>query len=71
MVWYHVRERPWYVGALEKGDIFFTGVEPDVFSGSLDVTCSAPVLVDGNTIAVVGIDIVIDNIDELVEESNS
>jgi sigma-B regulation protein RsbU (phosphoserine phosphatase) len=42
-----------------------------VFSGSLDVTCSAPVIVDGKTIAVVGIDIVIDNIDELVEESNS
>ncbi len=68
---YPVRHRPWYVGAVEKGDIFFTGVERDAFNGSLSVTCAAPVIVNGKTVAVVGSDIVFDDIDEFVTEANS
>ncbi|MBP5362806.1 MAG: SpoIIE family protein phosphatase [Ruminococcus sp.] len=68
---FRVRHRPWYVGALEKGDIFFTGVERDAFNNSMNITCSAPVIINGRTVAVVGIDIVLDNIDELIAEANS
>ena len=68
---YPVRKRPWYIGAVEKGDIFFTGVVRDAFSNSFDITCSAPVIVNGKTVAVVGIDIITNNIDELIQSSNS
>ena len=30
-----VRERPWYIGAAETGDLFFSGIERDAFSGDL------------------------------------
>ncbi|MCR5707296.1 MAG: SpoIIE family protein phosphatase [Ruminococcus sp.] len=68
---YPVRHRPWYVSALEKGDIIFTGVERDAFNNSLSVTCAAPVIVNGRTVAVVGTDITIENMDEFVAETNS
>ena len=57
---YPVRRRPWYVGAMETDDIFFTAVEPDAFTGELCVTCSAPVHCDGKIVAVVGADIALD-----------
>lgn len=66
-----VRHRPWYVGAVEKGDVFFTGVERDAFNGSMNITCAAPVTVNGKTVAVVGADIVFDQIDEFVSDSES
>ncbi|MBO7395089.1 MAG: SpoIIE family protein phosphatase [Ruminococcus sp.] len=68
---YPVRHRPWYVSALEKGDIIFTGVERDAFNNSLSVTCAAPVIVNGRTVGVVGADITIANMDEFVDEANS
>ena len=68
---YPVRHRPWYVSALEKGDLVFTGVERDAFNGSLSVTCAAPVIVNGRTVAVIGTDITIENMDEFVDEANN
>ena len=64
-----VRQRPWYVGAAETGRLFFTGVEKDAFSGELCVTCSAPVVVDGETLGVVGVDIVMESMDNFVNAS--
>ena len=66
-----VRERPWYVGAVEKNDIFFTGIERDAFNDSVGITCSAPVYVDGELIGVVGIDFVLGDIEESVQNSDS
>ena len=57
-----VRERPWYRGAAEKGDLYFTGLEKDAFGDSTWITCSAPVIVDGRLYGVVGIDIVVDDL---------
>ena len=56
-----VRQRPWYVGAVEEGDIYFTGIVKDAFSGDVNITCSAPVILDGKLYGVVGIDIVLEN----------
>ena len=64
-----VRERPWYKGALEAGDVYFTGIEEDAFSGELMVTCSAPVIVNGKTLGVVGIDIVMESMDDFMQLS--
>ena len=49
---YPVRHRPWYVGAVEKGDIFFTGVERDAFIGSLSVISVANMIVKPITVRV-------------------
>ena len=56
-----VRERPWYKGAVEAGGLYFTGIMKDAFSGKLVVTCSAPVVADGELVGVVGIDIVLES----------
>ena len=64
-----VRERPWYKGAAETGELYFTGIERDAFSGVPSVTCSAPVVVDGEILGVVGIDIVLDNMSDFINAS--
>ena len=37
----------------------FTGMVQDAFTGAYGITCSAPVIVDGETVAVVGMDLVL------------
>ena len=66
-----VRERPWYKGAVEAGDIYFTGLENDTYTDGICITCSAPVTVDGKLVAVVGIDVTIDNMDEIVKSKDA
>ena len=66
-----VRQRPWYRGAAEKGDIYFTGVIEDAYSGLYCVTCSAPVYADGQLAGVVGIDIFLENMQDFIESPNS
>lgn len=64
-----VRQRPWYLGALETGDLYFTGIIRDAFSNDLCVTCSAPVNVNGQTVGVVGADIVLESMSEFIESA--
>ena len=65
-----VRERPWYKGALETGRLYFTGIETDAFSGVQSLTCSVPIIVDGKTLGVVGIDIILDNMRDFVHSAS-
>ena len=65
-----VRERPWYKGALETQRLYFTGIETDAFSGVQSLTCSAPIIVDGRTLGVVGIDIILDNMRDFVHSAS-
>ena len=64
-----VTERPWYVGAAESGGLYFTGLVTDAFTGNLGITCSMPVVVDGETLAVVGMDIILDSMKDYVSQS--
>ena len=64
-----VRERPWYTSAVESGDVQFSGVIRDTYSGDTCVTCSAPVYVRGELIGVVAIDLFLDSMEEYVNES--
>ena len=66
-----VRERPWYKGAVESGGVYFTGLERDAFNGSVGITCSSPVVVKGEIVGVVGIDIVLDKVSEFIDNSAS
>ena len=64
-----VRERTWYNGAIEEGDVYFSGVVEDKYSGSLCVVCAAPVYARGKLVGVVGADLFLDAIADYVEES--
>ena len=66
---YPVTQRPWYVGATESGGLYFTGLVQDAFTGNLGITCSMPVVVNGETLAVVGMDIVLDSMKDYVNQS--
>ena len=64
-----VRERPWYISAAEKKELCFSGIEYDTYTRKLCVTCSAPVIVDGELYGVVGADIFLDAMDEYVKNA--
>ena len=66
-----VRQRPWYKGAAETGGLYFTGIEPDAFSGLPCITCSAPVYVKEELIGVVGIDIILSKMNDYITSSLS
>ncbi len=66
-----VRERPWYRGAAETGKLFFTGIVKDAYSGVPGITCSAPVIVDGETVGVVGIDVVLESMSDFIDSSET
>ena len=65
-----VRQRPWYKGALEADGLYFTGITRDSFSGATLVTCSAPIKVDGQTLGVVGVDIVLSSMADFFSATN-
>ena len=66
---FEVRERPWYIGAVQTGDLYFTGIELDAFTNIPGIVCSAPVYADGKLVAVVGADIFLHNISEFISDS--
>lgn len=65
-----VRERPWYVGAVEAGELRFSGIELDTYTGSIGIECSAPIYVDGKLIGVVGADLFLNAMSDYVEKSS-
>ncbi len=64
------RERPWYRGAVESGSLYFTGIIADALSGKLMITCSAPVIVEGQLFGAVGIDIILDSMYNFIQSSS-
>ena len=66
-----VRQRPWYHGAVETNDVFFTGIIRDAFSNELGITCSVPIKKYNELIGVAGIDIVLESMDELINFSHT
>ena len=54
---YDPRARFWYPLAEEAGDLVFTDVEEDAFTGDVGIVCAKPVYVDGKLAAVVGSDL--------------
>ena len=64
-----IQERAWYTGAAETGDLYFTDVVEDVFTGQIGTMCGYPVYHDGELAAVVGADLFLDNMEEIVASS--
>ena len=64
-----IRRRPWYRQAVEAGELIFTSVEADTFTGILGIVCAAPVYRDGELVAVVGADIFLTSISNYVNDT--
>ena len=64
-----VQSRPWYTRAAEAGELVFTGVETDAYTGIPTLECAAPVYQDGRLVAVVGADIFLTAISDYVDRS--
>ena len=71
LIMFPARERPWYTDAVETGELCFSGVIYDTFSGRSCVTCSAPIYADGELIGVVGIDLFLDQMEDYVNSSST
>lgn len=65
-----VRERPWYIGAVEAGQLWFSGIEIDTYTDKIGIECAAPVYADGKLIAVVGADLFLDEMTEYVNNTS-
>lgn len=65
-----VHERSWFNGAVETGELYFTDVEQDVFSGNVSIMCSCPVYVKGKIVAVAGADLYLNSMADTVNSSD-
>ncbi|MCR5356359.1 MAG: SpoIIE family protein phosphatase [Lachnospiraceae bacterium] len=61
---FEARERPWYTGAKESREPFFTGMMKDIDTGADCVTCGAPVYVGNIFKGVAGAGMYLDTIRE-------
>ena len=71
VVHFETRQRPWYLQAVEAGELIFTGVELDSFTDIPGLVCAAPVYLDGELVAVVGADVFLTSISEYVRNTSS
>ena len=64
-----VREREWYVQAVEAGELIFTGVVSDAFTNIPGVVCAVPVYFKGKLVAVIGADVFLTSVDEYIKST--
>ncbi len=64
-----IRERAWYTGAVTRGDLFFTDVTTDLFTGQISVMCALPVYHEGELAAVIGADLFLNDMASAVSAS--
>ena len=62
-------ERDWFQSAAKAGDVCFTGVTYDAYTGTPSLTCSAPVYCHGEMVAVVGVDIFLESMVDYINAS--
>ncbi len=62
-----VTGRPWYTGAARAQGVWFTYVPMDPFADKPELICSVPVYADGELAAVVGADLFLDSLSEMVD----
>ena len=56
-----IKNRPWYIGAIENGGVYYSDIAADVFTDNIGVMCSMPVYHNGELAAVVGADYYLNN----------
>ena len=65
-----ITDRPWYKGAVETGELFFSDVMEDAFTGQVGIVVAKPVYKDGEVAAVIGADLFLDSMDEAVKAND-
>ncbi len=70
LITFPMTKRDWYVGAAETGELFFTDVVSDVFTGEVGIMCAVPIYKDGELAAVAGADLFLDKMAAAVTDSN-
>ena len=60
------RERPWYLGAKETGEPYFTPVTKDAHTPRLGIMCGVPVFSGGRLMGVAGAGMYLDDMEDLV-----
>ncbi len=71
LVSYDPRTRPWYIRAVDAGELIFTDVEVDAFTGDIGIVCAMPVYVGGELKAVVGSDLFLTSMREAVQATDN
>ncbi|MDR2108287.1 MAG: SpoIIE family protein phosphatase [Coriobacteriales bacterium] len=67
-----LRQRDWYLEALEKDGLYISDTYRDAFARGLNITMSMPVKdAQGNSVAVVAADINISDLDQIVSETTA
>jgi len=66
-----VTSRPWYVQAAEAGELVFTDLESDAYTGISTLECAAPVYYKGELVAVVGADTFLTSISDYVNTAST
>ena len=61
------KERPWYQGAAETGEAYFTPVTKDAHTPHLGIMCGVPVFSGGKLMGVAGAGMYLDNMEELIQ----
>ena len=63
-------ERPWYQGARDTGETFFTSVVKDAHTPQLAIMCGVPIFRDGEFMGVSGAGMYLDDLAHMVENIN-
>lgn len=66
-----IRNRSWYVQAVEAGEMIFTGVEYDAYTDIQMIECAAPVYYEGELVAVVAADVWLNTINDYIVEKST
>ena len=61
------KERPWYIGAKETGDVYLTPVTRDLHTPQMGVMCGVPVYHDGKFMGVAGAGMYLDLLSRMIE----
>ena len=61
------KDRPWYIGAKETGDVYLTPVTRDLHTPQMGVMCGVPVYHDGKLMGVAGAGMYLDLLSRMIE----
>ena len=61
------KDRPWYIGAKETGDVYLTPVTRDLHTPQMGVMCGVPVYHDGKFMGVAGAGMYLDLLSRMIE----
>lgn len=64
-----IRQRLWYTGAINTGELYFTDVTTDIFTGEISIMCSLPVYSEDEIVAVIGADLFLNDISRTVNST--